>query len=312
MRYVTAATLALLVSVVSPQGAFGQASAPSQPASGPHDRHDTDVPQPPDHAGHDGQGDTGEHGGHANHGGDAPRPEALPPHIPVLTDADRAAAFPDVHAHAGHDGGVHAFVLMDRLEWRHAADRASLGVKARSWIGGDLTRVWLRLDGRVEDGIVRSAGVDALVGRAISPWWDLVAGIRQDVRPGSPQTWAAFGVQGLAPYWFEVEVTGYLSTTGRTHLHVEGDHDLLLTNRLILQPQAGLDLHGRADPGRGIGAGLSEVEWGLRLRYEVRREFAPYVGVRWHRTLFGTRDLATADGHQPQGRRLTVGLRTWW
>lgn len=278
------------------------------PVYGQHGDHGA----PHDHGDHEAHPPAGQDGvahDHAEHDHEA---AGLPPHIPVLTDEDRAAAFPAVHDHAGHGGAIHTFVILDRLEWRRAGDRTALGVKARSWTGGDLTRLWLRLDGEVADGRVEQAGVEALVGRAISPWWDVVAGVRQDVRPGAPQTWAVFGLQGLAPYWFDVEATGYLSTTGRTHLHVEGGHDLLLTNWLILRPHAGLDLHGRADPERVLGAGLSEAEWGVRLRYEVQRELAPYVGVRWHRTFFGTRALAAAAGSPVSGRQLTIGLRAWW
>jgi copper resistance protein B len=264
---------------------------------------------PQDHADHGAHSPAGQDGNGHDHDHEV---AGLPPHIPVLTDEDRAAAFPDLHAHAGHGGAIHTLVILDRLEWRRDGDRTALGMKARSWTGGDLTRLWLRLDGEMTDGRVEQAGVEALIGRAISPWWDVVAGVRQDVRPGTPQTWAVFGVQGLAPYWFDVEATGYLSTTGRTHLHVEGSHDLLLTNWLILRPHAGLDLHGRADPDRRLGAGLSEAEWGLRLRYELQREFAPYVGVHWHRRFFGTRDLAAAAGAPVSGRQLTIGVRAWW
>jgi copper resistance protein B len=102
--------------------------------------------------------------------------------------------------------------------------------------------------------------------------------VRQDFRPGDPQTWAAVGIQGLAPYWFEVEATGYVGAGGRTAAKLEVEYELLFTNRLILQPLVELELYGKSDPERGIGRGLSSLETGLRLRYEIRREFAPYVG----------------------------------
>ena len=149
-------------------------------------------------------------------------------------------------------------------------------------------------------------------GRMFSRWWDVVAGVRQDFRPGDPQTWVGVGVQGLAPYWFEVEATGYVGAGGRTLARVEAEYELLLTNRLILQPLAEVEFFGKSDPERGIGAGLSTIEGGLRLRYELRREFAPYVGLSWERRFFGTADFARAAGEEVGGARVAFGLRTWF
>ena len=179
------------------------------------------------------------------------------------------------------------------------------------WIGKDRDRLWLRTEGTSDGGHLETGDVHALYGRAISPWWDLVAGVRQDVRPGTAQTWAAFGVQGLAPYRIEIEATGYVGASGRTQLRLEAEHELLITNRLVLQPLIETELFGKDDPARGIGAGLSTIDAGLRLRYEIRRELAPYVGVTWHRTFFGTADHAEAAGTPTGGARAVVGLRCW-
>jgi copper resistance protein B len=116
----------------------------------------------------------------------------------------------------------------------------------------------------------------------------------------------------LAPYWFEIEATGYVGRGGRTHAKFEVEYDLLLTNRLILQPLVELEMYGKRDPARGIGAGLSSIETGLRVRYEFRRELSPYVGITWDRKLFGTADLARAEGEDPGGARVAFGLRTWF
>jgi hypothetical protein len=118
-------------------------------------------------------------------------------------------------------------------------------------------------------------------GRRIARWWDLVAGIEQEFDPGPARTWAAFGIQGLAPYRFEIELTGYVDAEGRTHVRTEVEYELLLTNRLVLQPQLEMELFGKSDPERGIGAGLSTTDIGFRPRYEFKREFAPYIGVVW-------------------------------
>ncbi|MEZ5320284.1 MAG: copper resistance protein B [Vicinamibacterales bacterium] len=230
--------------------------------------------------------------------------------VPPITEADRRAAFPDVSEHGMQDGAIHSFVLGDRLEWR-GGRTGGVGWEQRGWIGGDLNRVWFRSEGEATDGALDAAEAHLLFGRAIGRWWDVVGGLRQDWRPGSPQTWAAFGLQGLAPYWFEVEATGYVGADFRTALRLEAEYELRLTNRAVLQSRLEVDAYGRDDPARGIGAGLSRVESGLRLRYEFRRELAPYAGLTWERRLFGTADLARAAGDHTGGARAVVGLR-WW
>ena len=138
-----------------------------------------------------------------------------------------------------------------------------------------------------------------------------MGGLRQDVDPGAPQTWAAIGVQGLAPYWFDVEATAYVGGSGRTEFRVETEYSFLVTNRLILQPLVELSVFGKDDPEREVGRGISTLNAGLRLRYEFRRELAPYVGVTWDRSFFGTADYQEAAG-EPVGRtRFVVGLRVW-
>jgi copper resistance protein B len=232
--------------------------------------------------------------------------------IPPVTDEDRAAAFPqDLHGHAVHDRGVNYLVLFDQLEWQGTGSGGA-NVENTTWIGGDINRFWFRGEVESEDGELESASLDGLWGHSFTRWWDVVAGVRQDFRPGDPQTWAAFGIQGLAPQWFEVQATGYLGAGGQTQAHLEAEYELLVTNRLILQPLLELEMYGKDDPERGIGAGLSSLEAGLRLRYEIRRELAPYVGVTWDRRLFGTGDYARAAGEEAGRVRFAVGLRTWF
>jgi copper resistance protein B len=184
-------------------------------------------------------------------------------------------------------------------------------VDSKGWIGGDRNRLWFRSEGEGEDGRVGGAEAHALYGRAVARWWNLVAGVRLDVRPGPAQTWAAIGIQGLAPYWFEVEATAYVGDSGRTHFRFETEYELLLTNRLVLQPRLEVQLYGKSDPERRTGAGLSSSDLDLRLRYELRRELAPYLGVTWHRRFFGTADLAEAAGEDVAGARVAAGVR-WW
>lgn len=240
------------------------------------------------------------------------QPQAPKEPIPPLTDADRKAAFPDgMEGHAVHDRKFNYYVLFDQLEWQGTGS-GGVKIETTSWLGGDINRAWIRFDTESHDGDIERASVDALWGHSFSRWWDVVGGIRQDFRPGDPQTWAAVGVQGLAPQWFEVEVTGYVGGSGRTAARLEIEYELLATNRLMLQPLVEIELYGKADPGRGIGSGLSSIETGLRLRYEIRRELAPYIGVTWDRKLFGTADLARAGGEDVGSARVAFGLRTWF
>ena len=151
----------------------------------------------------------------------------------------------------------------------------------------------------------------ALWGRPIARWWDVVAGVRQDLRPGDAQTWAAFGFQGLAPYRIDVELTGYLGADGRSQLRADAAHDLRLTRRLVAQTRLEATLAGKPDPARELDAGLTATEFGIRVRYEIRRDLAPYAGVTWHRTWFGTADHHRHHGEPVATGRVVLGLRVW-
>lgn len=248
-------------------------------------------------------------GDHSQHQNQA---TPLPPSIPPVTDADRQAAFPDVQGHTVHDQSVNFFVLFDQLEWQTGSGADALSWDTKGWIGQDRNRFWFRSEGDRADGRTEQAQTNLLYGRAIARWWDVIAGVRLDTLPDTPRSALAFGVQGLAPYWFEVEASAYVEPSGRTHLRVETEYEQLITNRLVLQPLVEFEIYGRADRERRIDTGLSTGELGLRLRYEFRREFAPYVGVVWTRKFFGTADLARAAGEDVVGARLAVGLRTWF
>ena len=232
--------------------------------------------------------------------------------IPELTDADRQAAFPPVAGHGVHDKAINSLWLVDRLEYQDADDGSALAWEMNGWIGGDIDRLWLRSEGERSNGRTEEAQVEALWGHAIGPWWDVLGGVRQDFKPGAPQTWAALGLQGMALYNFESQVTAYLGEGGQSALRLQAEYDILLTNRLILQPIAEANLYGRNDPQRGIGSGLSESEVGLRLRYELHRQFAPYVGVTWNRSYGKTADYAREEGEDRSEARLVLGVRLWF
>ncbi len=272
------------------------------------------------HTGHDAQNESttpnDPHAGHAMPSRDtqrgepaakehAPSEQAPKAPIPTPTEADRTAAFPDLGAHAMHGDSTVMMLTVDRLEaWSRDGEHGQHW-DLHGWVGGDLQRVWLRSEGEREGGTTISADIELLYGRSVTPWWDVVVGIRHDTAPGAAQDWAALGVQGMAPYKFEVEATTYLGRDGRSAARLEASYDVLLTNRLILQPVVELEFHDRRDLGRDTGAGLSKIEAGLRLRYEFTRRFAPYLGAVHER-------VETADGHEDRETRLVGGVRLWF
>ena len=222
--------------------------------------------------------------------------------MPALTDAARAEAFPPITLPMTHASAINSLVVLDRLEAWDADPGTGFAWDVRGWVGSDLHRLWLRSAGERADGDTESAAVELLYGRSITPWWDVVAGMRQDLDPGDSRTWAAFGVQGISPFKFEVEATAYVGESGRTAARLEVEYELLLTNRLILQPLVELT----------AGAGLGAAEAGLRLRYEFRRRFAPYVGLAYERAFGSAADRRRAEGDAAHDTRAVAGVRLWF
>jgi copper resistance protein B len=221
-----------------------------------------------------------------------------------------AAAFPDVAAHAMHDNAIHSFVLIDRLEADIDGDAQSWA--AKSWIGTDRDRLWLRSEGERNDTGTHAADLEVLYGRGVARWWDLLVGVRHDFAPAGAQDFLAVGVTGLAPYKFEVSATAYLGASGQSAARLEVEYETLLTNRLVLQPLLEANLYGKDDPRRGLGSGLATVEAGLRLRYEFTRRFAPYIGVVRERAFGKTAALRHGSGEDTDDTRFVAGLRVWF
>ena len=264
--------------------------------------------QDPDpHAGH---GTPRPAGGQADAPADGRQPTALPPFVPPVTDAMREAAFPDVHGHASHDSRINGFVLFDRLEWQSVNGQGLLSWSNAGWVGGDINRLWFRTEGHGGNGGMDDARAHVLYGVAFARWWDVVAGVRQDFSPAA-KTWLAAGVQGIAPGFFEVEATAYLGSAAQTGAHLSLGYDVLLSNRLVLQPRVAMDLYGKSNEALGVSSGLSAAEGGVRLRYHVTREFAPYVGVSWMRA-FGGCDETSRDAAADGSPRLVIGARLWF
>lgn len=290
------------------------------PAFAQHEGHGLPQPAPPpvdhsqmDHSQHDMPVMDHSKMDHSSH---ERQNTSAPPPLPPPTAEELATAFPDLHGmdmreHMDEDPLV-GMLLFDQLEWQKNGDDAGLGWNLVGWLGHVNNRLWLRSEGERRDGRTEHGDIELLWGHATGPWWDAVVGVRHDFGAGRPRDWAAFGVQGLAPYKFEVAATAYVGESGRVAARAEAEYELLLTNRLILQPKLEVNLYSRADPENGIGKGLSDAAFGLRLRYEIRREFAPYVGYLWSRKFGDTATLAEAGGARRSEGQWVAGLRFWF
>lgn len=209
----------------------------------------------------------------------------------------------------GFTGGTFMF---DRLETKVGKGEDLYLWDAQGWYGGDIDKLWFKSEGEgAFGGEVESAEVQALWSHAIGPWFDLQTGVRYDIKPEG-RAHAVLGVQGLAPYMFEVDAAAFLSDRGDVTARVEAEYDQRITQRLILQPRVELSLSAQDIPSTGIGAGISSVETGLRLRYEIAREFAPYIGVDYEAKLGNTADYARMAGEDADRVSFLIGVRTWF
>lgn len=212
-----------------------------------------------------------------------------------------------------HGDYVTSMFLADRLEYRMQDGRDGYEWDAEGWYGGDYNKFWVKTEGESRfDERVERAEVQAVYSRAIDPWFNFQAGVRHDFRPDPERTHLVLGIQGLAPYWFEIDGSLFLSDEGDLTARFEAEYDQRITNKLTLQPVAEINVAAHDVPELGIGSGLSSIEAGLRLRYEFVPEFAPYVGVTYERTFSDTADLARAAGEDVGRWSALLGFRSWF
>lgn len=211
-----------------------------------------------------------------------------------------------------HGGMSFSQIMVDIAEVQVRDGREGYRWEAEGWFGGDINRLVIKTEGEGDfGGALEDAEVQALYSRAIGPYFNLQAGLRQDFEPAS-RTYAAFGVEGLAPYWFEVEAHGFVSTDGDLLARLAASYDQRITQRLILQPRAEFNFAAQDVRASGIGSGLSDAEFDLRLRYEIVREFAPYIGISHSAKIGRTADFARAAGEDPSTTSFVVGVRAWF
>ena len=213
------------------------------------------------------------------------------------------------------NGDIRTFwITADQVETRirKGGDEAYLW-DAQGWYGGDINKLWFKSEGEGDyNQSPEHAEVQALWSHAIAPFWDFQAGVKHDFWPKPTKTYAAVGIQGLMPYQFEIDAATFLSEDGDLSARLEAEYDQRITQRLILQPRLEMDISGANIPEIGIGSGLTSAEMGLRLRYEIVREFAPYLGVEYSRSFGKTADYLHSTGETNGGWNFLIGIRTWF
>ncbi|WP_227817142.1 copper resistance protein B [Nitrogeniibacter aestuarii] len=217
-------------------------------------------------------------------------------------------------AHPPHTADMDSFatLLVDRLERVDAEDSAFTSWDAQARIGRDFNKLVIKSEGEYTEGALEHARTEFLWSHAVEHFWDLQLGWRHDSGEAPDEDWLAIGLQGLAPYWFEVDAAAYIGKGGQTALRLEGEYELLITQRLVLQPRVEFNAYGKRDETQGVASGPADLSAGVRLRYEFSRQFAPYVGVEWKRLLGGTADLARDEGGDTMDTRLVAGVRFWF
>jgi len=211
------------------------------------------------------------------------------------------------------DNPIFVHGILDQFEGRTDGRTPELSWSGQGWVGTDYDKFWVKTEGsRRRDGDIDDGRHEFLYSRAIATYFDLQAGLRSDLDSRRVRNWAAFGFEGLAPLFFHVEGTAYVSDSGHLAARFEGFYDLLLTQRLILQPEIEFNLQSRSDPARLVGAGLTDIELGLRLRYEFTRKFAPYIGVSYEGKFGKTASFARGAGESTSDVRFVFGVRSWF
>lgn len=247
-----------------------------------------------------------DHGSMSMQGG-APPPDARDPHA----YSEGVDFGPIPRPRLGDEKNFYS-ILFDRLESVRTRDNSSTAYDMQAWFGRDYDRLVLKAEGEVDGGKLQDASTDLLWGHAVATYWDTQVGMRYDSGVGPNRSWLAFGVQGLSPYWFNVEAAGYVGEQGRSAFRLRAEYELLLTQKLILTPRIESNLYGKRDPEKELGSGLSDYSLGVRLRYEIKRGFAPYIGVERVSLVGGTADYARAAGADATATRVVAGLRFWY
>jgi copper resistance protein B len=282
-------------------GAMDHAAPPSEPVADPH--------AGMDHSAH--------HGAPTSASPDDPPGNAPPPPVPSDHAADelfgRAAMERARREMVGESHFRTTVLMIDALEYRAHKGGDGYLVEGMVWTGGDTYRAVLAFESEGAFGEkAESLRLDGYWSHAVNPWFNLQLGARHDLRPDPERTYALVGLQGLLPYWIEAEGQLFVSNKGDVHLSAKASHDIRLTQRLVVEPEVELDFALQDVPELGVGAGFDTLELSARARYELARNFAPYLGVAWERKLGGSADFARLEGEKPSVVSFVIGLRVWF
>lgn len=214
-----------------------------------------------------------------------------------------------------HHGGQPAYLVMgEHTEFQSNGGDSLYFWDAQAWYGNDSNKFWLKSEGEylLEQEGLDEFEIQGLYSGAIAPFWDVQVGIRHDIKPNPSRTYAVVGVQGLAPYWFEIDFASFLSNKGDLSFRLEGEYEIRIRQRLILQSSVQSNFSVSDDVRSGLGSGISGLEIGLRLRYEITKEIAPYIGINWSRAFGETADIIQAGGDENEALSLVAGIRFWY
>ncbi|HVA94002.1 MAG TPA: copper resistance protein B [Candidatus Dormibacteraeota bacterium] len=211
-------------------------------------------------------------------------------------------------------GQIFAHFLFNELEARSGDNGTALRWDSEGWLGTDMNRLWLKSEGSVRNGTAKDTSLEVFYDRPIPRlrYFDAQAGMREDLDSGPHRTWGAVGIEGLAPHFFQFEPTFYFRGGGHVAGRINTSYDLLITQRLIAQPNLEMNFYSKRDPQRNLGTGLTDLDTGVRLRYEIRRKFAPYIGFAYTRKFGDTATLSRQAGESVADPAFVFGIRLWY
>lgn len=230
----------------------------------------------------------------------------------TITAAVMAMAFSTPAFAVTEDDPLVSRITLEKLEWRNAEGSDPLVLDADAWVGYDLDKLRVRTEVEHVEGATEEAELQVLYSRALSAFWDFQAGWRRDLKPDPERDFLVLGFNGLTPYYFEADASVFLGEAGQVGARLDAEYEYMLTQRWVLSPELELDVFAEDDERVGIGSGFSSMELGLRLRYEIRREIAPYVGVHWEKKFGRTADFASEEGEETSDVQLVAGIRAWF
>jgi len=222
-----------------------------------------------------------------------------------------AAVTPGAQAAMGDDPLLYMFKA-DQFEWRDGDEGNIAAFEGHFWAGKDLNKLWIKSEVEVNEDETESAELQLLYSRAIDANWDLQVGLRSDLKPEPERNWLALGFYGVSPYWFEIDGAVFVEEDGQVNLRLQAEYEFMLTQKWVLSPEIEINWFSEDDDELGIGSGFSQLEAGLRLRYEITRQIAPYIGINHEQLLGDTEDIADAGGEETSDTQAVAGIRFWF